>query len=83
MQKLKLFIFILGSVLLFSSCTQSKENKETATDIAKVEKNIYIQLYSVRDDIKADFDSTITKVAEAGYRGVEAANYNDFRWRDW
>lgn len=77
MQKLKLFIFILGSVLLFSSCTQSKENKETATDIAKVEKNIYIQLYSVRDDIKADFDSTITKVAEAGYRGVEAANYND------
>ncbi|MDD4727935.1 MAG: hypothetical protein PHN55_04190, partial [Dysgonamonadaceae bacterium] len=66
MQKIKLFRLILGSVLLFSSCTQAKENKESTIDTTTVEKNIYIQLYSVRDDIKADFKATIAKVAEAG-----------------
>ncbi len=78
MRKLYLFTLILGSVLLFTSCTQPKENKESASDISSVaSKNIYIQLYSVRDAIGADFSGTIAKVAEAGYKGVEAANYND------
>jgi len=62
-------------MLLLSSCTQSKENKEAEVD--KVSKNISIQLYSVREDIQRDFKGTIAKVAEAGYKGVEAANYND------
>lgn len=78
MRKLYLFTLILGSALLFSSCTQPKENKETTSDTSSVaNKNIYIQLYSVREAIGADFTGTITKVAEAGYKGVEAANYND------
>lgn len=75
MKKISLFTWILGSVLLLSSCTQSKENKEAEVD--KVSKNISIQLYSVREDIQRDFKGTIAKVAEAGYKGVEAANYND------
>jgi len=59
---------------LFSSCNQGQK-KEKATEKAK--KEIYLQLYSVRDDIKADYAGTIAKVAEIGYTGVEAAGYSD------
>lgn len=75
MRKISLFTWILVSMLLLSSCTQSKGNKEA--DVTEVSKNISIQLYSVRDDIARDFHGTIAKVAEAGYKGVEAANYNE------
>ncbi len=77
MKKISFFTLILGSMLLLSSCMQPKENKETSTEAVKVSKDIYIQLYSVRDDIKSDFKGTITKVADAGYKGVEAASYNE------
>lgn len=40
-------------------------------------KEIYLQLYSVRDDIKKDFKGTISSVAKTGYTGVEAAGYAD------
>ena len=47
----------------------------------KVEKkDIGIQLYSVRDDIKRDlsgFAETIKAVGELGYTTIEAANYGD------
>lgn len=77
MRTINLFTWILGLVLILPSCTQSKNNNESTADATNVGKDIYIQLYSVRDDIKADFDNTIKVVAEAGYTGVEAANYND------
>ena len=38
-------------------------------------KEIYLQLYSVRDDIKKDFKGTIANVAKMGYTGIEAAGY--------
>ncbi|MDD4921241.1 MAG: sugar phosphate isomerase/epimerase [Bacteroidales bacterium] len=44
---------------------------------ATANKSIYIQLYSVRQDIKANFQQTVAKTAEAGYAGVEAAGYAD------
>ena len=53
----------LAGLFVLPACTQKKE--------------IYIQLYSVRDDIKADYEGTIAKVAEMGYTGVEAAGYGD------
>ena len=40
-------------------------------------KDIYIQLYSVRADIKTDFKGTIAKVAAMGFKGIEAAGYSD------
>ncbi len=43
----------------------------------KVEKNIGIQLWSVRDDMKADAEGTIMKLGEIGYSFVEAAGYGD------
>jgi sugar phosphate isomerase/epimerase len=38
---------------------------------------IGVQLYSVRDQMKADFDGTIAKVAAIGYKEVEFAGYFD------
>jgi len=40
----------------------------------KIEK-IGVQLYTVRDQMKADFDGTIAKVAKIGYKEVEFAGY--------
>ncbi len=46
---------------------------------AKKKKDISVQLYSVRDIIKSGTDLSIVleKLAQMGYTGVEAANYND------
>ena len=42
----------------------------------KIEK-VGVQLYTVRDQMKADFAGTIEKVAKIGYREVEFAGYFD------
>jgi hypothetical protein len=39
------------------------------------QKNIGIQLYSVRDDMKKDPLATLKVVAEMGYKNIEHANY--------
>ncbi|WP_436417659.1 sugar phosphate isomerase/epimerase [Petrimonas sulfuriphila] len=67
-------LILLGSLFLLSGCNQGQKKEEAE---ASVKKNIYLQLYSLRDDIKADYAATIAKVAEIGYTGVEAAGYND------
>ncbi len=58
-----LMVALLGGLFILPACTQKKE--------------IYLQLYSVRDDIKADYKGTIAKVAEMGYTGVETAGYGN------
>lgn len=40
----------------------------------KIDK-IGVQLYTVRDQMKADFDGTIAKVAKIGYKEIEFAGY--------
>ena len=40
----------------------------------KIEK-IGVQLYTVRDQMKEDFEGTIAKVAQIGYKEVEFAGY--------
>lgn len=70
-----LFVLALvGSLFVLSGCNQGQ--KKEAEEVKK-NKDIYLQLYSLRDDIKADYAGTIAKVAEMGYTGVEAAGYND------
>lgn len=64
----------MGSLFLLSGCDQGQ--KKEATE-ANVKKDIYLQLYSVRDDIKANYQATIDTVANTGFTGVEAAGYND------
>ncbi len=75
MRKLYLITLLLGAALAVLSYTQPKEKGEATP--AESDKNIYIQLYSLREAIEADFSGTIAKVAQAGYAGVEAANYKD------
>ena len=38
---------------------------------------VALQLYSVRDDMAADFAGTLEKVAGMGYQGVEFAGLYD------
>lgn len=40
-------------------------------------ERVGLQLYTVRDAMKQDFEGTLAKVAEAGYREVEFAGYFD------
>ena len=41
-----------------------------------------LQLYTVRDAVKSDFDGTIAKVAQIGYKEVEFAGYFDHSPKD-
>jgi sugar phosphate isomerase/epimerase len=43
----------------------------------KLQKNIGLQLYSIRDSIKKDVPAAIAKVGKMGYRFVEPAGYDD------
>ncbi|HYW96175.1 MAG TPA: TIM barrel protein [Bacteroidales bacterium] len=66
----KLFALFCGSLLfisLMNSCTEKKKD----------DKYIGLQLWSVRDHMKTDPDTTIAKVGDIGYGFIEAAGYND------
>lgn len=43
---------------------------------AKIDK-IGVQLYTVRDQMKADFEGTLARIAQIGYKEVEFAGYYD------
>ena len=43
---------------------------------AKIDK-VGIQLYTVRDQMKADFEGTLARIAQIGYKEVEFAGYYD------
>jgi len=52
-----------------------------AADAHKIDK-IGLQLYTVRDLMKRDFDGTLAKVAAIGYKEVEFAGYFDHSPKD-
>jgi len=52
-----------------------------AADNRKIDK-LGLQLYSVRDAMKVDFDGTLAKVAAVGYGEVEFAGYFDHSPKD-
>jgi sugar phosphate isomerase/epimerase len=45
-------------------------------------KAVGVQLYTVRDAMKSDFDGTVAKVAQIGYKEVEFAGYFDHSPKD-
>lgn len=63
---LALTLIVVAS-MVFGGCTASD----------KKEKEIGIQLWSVREDMKDDPAGTIAKLGEIGYTFVEAAGYGD------
>ena len=68
-------IFITFMVLSLATISCDSQKKTSAVNTPR--KNVYIQLYSVRDDIQKDFKATIAAVAQAGYTGIEAAGYDN------
>lgn len=60
------------SAIGMTSCGGAQKKAEETP-----KKDIGIQLYSVRDDMKASPDSTIAKLGEIGYTYAEAAGYNE------
>ena len=50
--------------------------RRTTHDARRLDK-VGIQLYTVRDQMKADFEGTLAHVAEIGYKEVEFAGYFD------
>ena len=66
MSKMKNLTLLLLIACGLSSCTPKK-----------VEKEIGIQLYSVRDDMGKDIPGTIASLGETGYKFVEAAGYGN------
>ena len=73
MKTLKTIFAVLTLAVALSGCSQK-------TDKAVIQKNIGLQLYSLRDNIGANsenIDSVIIKVGKMGYKYVEAANYAD------
>ena len=70
--KLSTIFSCLLAGLLFFPCITVGQQKE--------KKEISVQLYSVRDEIGRDnagFAKAIKALGEAGYTGIEAANYNN------
>lgn len=61
------------ATLLIGCQPNTKQTEEAPVE----KKDVYIQLYSVRDDIGKDFYQTIKDVAAIGYTGVEAAGYSE------
>lgn len=59
---------------MLAGCSPKVEpNKETAPP----KKDIALQLYSLRDDIKTDYAGTIKKAGAMGFTAVEAAGYDN------
>jgi sugar phosphate isomerase/epimerase len=73
---------LTGFILLISILfTASVSGKPVNKSVDK-NKDIYIQLYSVRSDIKSNFKSTIAELGKMGYKGIEAAGYADGKFYD-
>lgn len=65
---LKLSFLVLLSALAACNTSSSVHKNQ--------KKEIYLQLYSLRDDIK-NYEATLDSVVAMGYTGIEAENYND------
>jgi len=68
--------FGLGALAFASPALQ-------ALAAAKYKKLVGVQLYSVRDDMKRDPQSTLEALAQMGYKYVEHANYIDRKFYGW
>ncbi|MEA4937185.1 MAG: sugar phosphate isomerase/epimerase [Paludibacter sp.] len=76
-KKLLIGLTLLFLVLFGSGVFGKPKNKVSARN-----NDIYIQLYSVRTDIKKDFKATIAELGKMGYKGIEAAGYADGKFYD-
>lgn len=63
-------------ISVISACGLTNETNAKAT---KNVPPVSVQLWSVRDAVKADFEGTLTKLSKLGFKGVEfAGNYGKY-----
>lgn len=74
----KILLSLFATSILLASCGGAVESAKAPAP----QKDLTLQLYSLRDDIKKDFDGTIKAVADMGYTAIEAAGYNDGKFYD-
>jgi sugar phosphate isomerase/epimerase len=67
---MRIFIILISAYLAFSTICFSKNITQGKLLMPKIS----VQLWSVKDDVKADFKGTLKKIAEMGFSGVEFAN---------
>jgi sugar phosphate isomerase/epimerase len=73
------FLFQLAAMTaggsLLASCARAGVSAGAATSSATSPNMIGLQLYTVRDQLQADFDGTLAKIAQIGYKNMEFAGY--------
>ena len=69
--------FLRNSALLLAGGILLRPAMAGAAVPAKGKKAIGLQLYSLRDAMRADAKSTLQQVAKIGYKTLETANYAD------
>lgn len=76
MKKTITFIIMFVGIAILSACSLTNENKEQAKALVPP---ISVQLWSVREAVKEDFEGTLTKLSALGFKGVEfAGNYGKY-----
>lgn len=77
----KHFIALFIGAALFSCKEQAKKTEESTTNetIEEVTKDQFggLALYTVRNEMGKDAKATLKAVADAGYKNIEAAGYED------
>ena len=58
--------------IMLSGCDQN-ENQKSAKRVSDIEPQVSVQLWSVKDEVKRDFEGTLTILADMGFDGVEFA----------
>jgi hypothetical protein len=76
------FLFQLAAMTaggsLLASCARAGASASTAsaaTSSATSPNMIGLQLYTVRDQLQTDFEGTLAKIAQIGYKNMEFAGY--------
>jgi len=62
---------------MFALCSCGTPPQGTTSQEEAPQKEVSLQLYSLREDISKDYENVIKKVGEMGYTSVEAAGYSD------
>lgn len=83
MKKICSMIVVAVNLILLSACNDAAETKPASAPVEKIEKikvpPLSVQLWSVKDAVKSDFEGTLKALANMGFQGVEfAGDYGNY-----
>lgn len=77
-------IMLMGAIVITATlggCGQNESHKGI-DDTQDIEPQVSVQLWSVKDEVKRDFEGTLTVLADMGFDGVEfAGDFGDYQQR--